>query len=142
MAMRRKRWCRAPTTQPERLSEPDFVSSREQIGVPAVCIRRAYRRMNESFEISLSDIAIPVGAMVAIIGANGAGKSTLIELLLGFGGGPENDIELLGSPLAEIRKRPALRAELGAHLQRSAMLPQMYVSELVQFHGAMYGTQE
>src|ERR1700733_13707831 len=56
------------------------------------------------WDISLS---IPQGKLVGIIGPNGAGKSTLIKAVLGLIKPLTGYAEILGRPLAKVRKKVA-----------------------------------
>ena len=55
-------------------------------------------------------IAIPRGAIVALLGANGAGKSTLLKALVGLLPRSAGTIELDGAPLANATPDRALKA--------------------------------
>jgi zinc transport system ATP-binding protein len=49
------------------------------------------------------DIEVPVGQMVALLGANGSGKTTLIRAVLGLTPHQSGRIELFGRPQAEFK---------------------------------------
>ena len=48
------------------------------------------------------DLDIPLGSSVALVGASGAGKSTLVDVLLGLLVPQEGQVEIDGTPLADV----------------------------------------
>jgi manganese/zinc/iron transport system ATP- binding protein len=50
-------------------------------------------------------LAVPTGAMAALVGPNGAGKSTLLKVVLGLVKADAGEVTLLGGPVREGRKR-------------------------------------
>jgi ABC-2 type transport system ATP-binding protein len=91
------------------------------------------------FRLECSDISIPSGARVALVGANGSGKSTLIEALVGMRRAGVENVEILGRSLADLRRVAALRARLGVQLQNVFYPRDAPVFEIVRLHDALYG---
>ncbi|HET8985080.1 MAG TPA: metal ABC transporter ATP-binding protein [Trueperaceae bacterium] len=75
---------------------------------PATCaletrgIDVAYGAVKALDNVSL---AVPTGAMAALVGPNGAGKSTLLKVVLGLIKADAGQVTLLGGPVREGRKR-------------------------------------
>ncbi|HET8984965.1 MAG TPA: metal ABC transporter ATP-binding protein [Trueperaceae bacterium] len=75
---------------------------------PATCaletrgIDVAYGAVKALDSVSL---AVPTGAMAALVGPNGAGKSTLLKVVLGLIKADAGQVTLLGGPVREGRKR-------------------------------------
>jgi iron complex transport system ATP-binding protein len=74
----------------------------------------AYSSLPAVVDVSL---ALPRGAMGALIGANGSGKSTLIRLLAGLLEPAKGDVAFNGSPLANLHPRD--RAKRIAYVPQS-----------------------
>lgn len=91
------------------------------------------------FRLECTDISIPSGARVALVGANGSGKSTLIETLVGMRRASVEEAQVLGRPLGDLRRVSALRARLGVQLQNVFYPRDAPVREIVRLHDALYG---
>src|SRR5687767_9736190 len=69
------------------------------------------------------DLAIPVGALVGLIGANGSGKSTLLKILAGIVAADDGTARVLG--MDPRRDRSALRGRASYAGQDAALDPEM-----------------
>lgn len=78
------------------------------------------------------------GEIIAVLGANGAGKTTLIQLLLGLLRQQQGEIDILGQSPAQIRRQPALCAQLGVMLQQASLPGQLTVIEQLRLFSAYY----
>ncbi|MES1202070.1 MAG: ATP-binding cassette domain-containing protein [Pseudomonadota bacterium] len=121
----------------EQVSEP--LAAPEIAQSQACRIDRLVVDVAAHFRLECSDISIPSGARVALVGANGAGKSTLIEALVGTRRASVEEVQILGRSLADQRRDSALRARLGVQLQNVFYPKDAPVREIARLHDAMYG---
>ncbi|MCT9932772.1 ABC transporter ATP-binding protein [Planotetraspora sp. A-T 1434] len=79
-------------------------------------------------------LEVPVGRTVALLGPNGAGKSTSINMLLGLLRPTSGEIRVFGdSPSGAVA-----RGDIGAMLQEGALIPELTVTETVEFIRRLY----
>jgi ABC-2 type transport system ATP-binding protein len=90
------------------------------------------------FTVELADWHIAPGSCVALIGPNGAGKTTLLETMLGLRKAIRLEGKLLGHPIQDWQRRPALRQQLGALLQRTQLPFGLRVGDVVKLHRGLY----
>ena len=79
------------------------------------------RRVGSVTAVDGISLTVPVGQIVALLGANGAGKTTLIDMLLGMTAPTKGTSELFGMPA-----RDAMRRSLIGVVHQSGALPMDY----------------
>lgn len=82
------------------------------------------------------DLAIPRGAVVALVGRNGAGKSTLLRCMVGLSVPERGAIDVLGCPALELDD--TARERIGYVGQSPDLLPWVTVWEHVRYIGSFY----
>lgn len=99
---------------------------------PAIDINRvtkAFERgKHQVTAIRELSLVIPVGEVVALVGANGAGKTTLFDMVLGLTKPTTGTIKVFGGPPAQA----ARTSRMGAVLQTGGLLPDLTVAETVR----------
>ncbi|MFL5681491.1 MAG: ABC transporter ATP-binding protein [Chloroflexota bacterium] len=87
---------------------------------------------------AVDDVSFHVeeGEIFAILGPNGAGKTTLVESIAGLRAPESGHIRVLG--LDPRRDRAALRQQLGAQLQQSALPDNLRVGEALDLYASFY----
>lgn len=83
------------------------------------------------------DVEIGAGEIFAFLGPNGSGKSTLFRLLATLVAPQEGEVEILGIPWREDRKR--IREGLGVVFQTPGLDGTLTVAENLRLHGRLYG---
>jgi ABC-type branched-subunit amino acid transport system ATPase component len=90
--------------------------------------------------VDVTEMRVPQGSIVGIVGANGAGKTTLFDVLSGFIA-PERGSVLLDGEHELVGKRPEQRSKLGLgrSFQNAMLFDSMTVAETigVAFHNRM-----
>ena len=95
----------------------------------AISARGLTRRFGSVTAVDDISLTVPVGQIVALLGANGAGKTTLIDMLLGMTAPTKGTSELFGMPA-----RDAMRRSLIGVVHQTGALPMDYtVKEAVGF---------
>lgn len=84
-------------------------------------------------EVSLE---IQQGEIFGLLGPNGAGKTTLLSCLEGLHKPDQGSVKISGFCVSEDPQRT--KAQLGIQLQRTALLDELTVAELVQVYAALY----
>jgi ABC-2 type transport system ATP-binding protein len=87
---------------------------------------------------ALSDVSLSVGPgeIFGLLGPNGAGKSTLLACVEGLHS-PERGMVRVGGH--DVRRDPAAaKRQLGVQLQKTALLDDLTVAELVEVYAALY----
>ena len=79
------------------------------------------RRFGSVTAVDDISLTVPVGQIVALLGANGAGKTTLIDMLLGMTAPTKGTSELFGMPA-----RDAMRRSLIGVVHQTGALPMDY----------------
>ncbi len=65
-----------------------------------------------AFDLSIEDLAVKKGEILAVIGPNGAGKTTLLNIIALFEKPKSGAIEIFGKNILETRDKVALRREM------------------------------
>src|SRR5687768_5900322 len=97
------------SAQMTNISGPDALTSGPLIQTRNLSF--AYSSLPAVVDVSL---ALPRGAMAALIGANGSGYSTLIRLLVGLLEPAKGEVSCNGTPLTELH--PSDRAKRVAYV--------------------------
>ena len=82
------------------------------------------------------DLHVDRGEVFALLGPNGAGKTTTVEILEGFRGRSDGQVQVLGHDPA--RHEEALRRRIGIVLQSTGVDPYLTVSETIEMYSGYY----
>ena len=106
---------------------------------PAIRARGVrYRYPGEAREaLAGLDVEIESGEIFAFLGPNGSGKSTLFRLLATLAAPQEGEVDILGIPWREDRRR--IRERLGVVFQTPGLDGSLTVTENLRLHGRLYG---
>ena len=102
------------TTRATQISGRGALVDTEGPLIQAQHLSFAYSSLPAVADVSL---ALPRGAMGALIGANGSGKSTLIRLLAGLLEPASGEVIFNGAPLSTLHARD--RAKQGSYASRT-----------------------
>jgi ABC-2 type transport system ATP-binding protein len=100
-------------------------------------VTAAYGRGPRRVE-ALSDVSLAVapGEIFGLLGPNGAGKSTLLACVEGLHAPEQGTVRVGGH---DVRREPAAaKRQLGVQLQKTALLDDLTVAELLQVYAALY----
>jgi ABC-2 type transport system ATP-binding protein len=88
--------------------------------------------------VALRDVSLTVeaGEIFGLLGPNGAGKSTLLACVEGLHRPEHGTVRVGGHDT--VREANAAKQQLGVQLQRTALLDDLTVAELVEVYAAMY----
>lgn len=87
---------------------------------------------------ALQDVNLDIqpGEIFGLLGPNGAGKTTLLSCLEGLHKPAKGSVRIGGLNVSESPERT--KSQLGIQLQRTALLDELTVAELVQVYAALY----
>jgi len=96
-------------------------------------VTAAYGALTALNSVSLS---VQKGEIFGLLGPNGAGKSTLLACVEGLHTPSQGEVQVCGS---SVQNDPmAAKKRLGIQLQRTALLDDLTVAELVEVYAALY----
>jgi len=96
-------------------------------------VTAAYGALTALNGVSLS---VKKGEIFGLLGPNGAGKSTLLACVEGLHTPSQGEVRVGGS---NVQNDPmAAKKQLGIQLQRTALLDDLTVAELVEVYAALY----
>lgn len=103
-----------------------------QLAISTQCLRKVFGN-----KVAVRGLSLDVrrGEVFGFLGPNGAGKSTFIKMLLGLVKPTRGDAQILGRPLGQRE----IRARLGFLPEHFRFYDWLTSSELLQFHGRLYG---
>lgn len=91
------------------------------------------------FQLSVDELKVRAGEVIALVGANGAGKSTLLEALAGLIDPSSGTVRVAGFNIRHCAATHPLRRELGVQLATTTWNPSLKVKEILAIHRAVYG---
>src|SRR5207247_4185195 len=81
-------------------------------------------------------LTVQPGEIFGLLGPNGAGKTTLLACVEGLHRPVQGSIQVAGLDVG--RQPAAVKRKLGIQLQRTALLDDLTVSELLKVYAALY----
>ena len=102
----------------------------------AIVLEGAAKRFGIHTALHPTDLVIPSGQAVLLVGANGAGKSTLLRLVAGLCRPSEGKVRINGR---DPQRTPEARAEIGLLSHQTLLYDQLTVRENLRFLAQLYG---
>ena len=117
---------------------PNLESPRPTPVAPGLAIetRGLTKKFGRTEALRGLDLAVPAGAVYALLGRNGAGKSTLIQIVLGLLDATGGAVRVLGRD--PLRDGGEVRQRLGYIPERLPMYEWMTVTQTLRFVAAQY----
>ena len=97
-------------------------------------VRRSHRVVTALNGI---DLAVPSGALVALVGPDGAGKTTFMRMVCGFLAPDGGSLNVLGADIA--REPEPAQANIGYMPQRFGLYEDLTVRENLELYSDLYG---
>ena len=108
-------------------------------GADAIVLEGATKRFGTHIALHPTDLIIPRGQAVLLVGANGAGKSTLLRLVAGLCRPSAGSVKINGrDPL----RTPEARAEIGLLSHQTLLYDQLTARENLRFFAQLYGLDD
>ena len=108
-------------------------------GADAIVLEGATKRFGTHIALHPTDLIIPRGQAVLLVGANGAGKSTLLRLVAGLCRPSAGSVKIKGrDPL----RTPEARAEIGLLSHQTLLYDQLTARENLRFFAQLYGLDD
>ena len=105
-------------------------------GDDAIVLEGATKRFGTHTALHPTDLVIPRGQAVLLVGTNGAGKSTLLRLVAGLCRPSEGKVKVNGRDPQRI---PEARAEIGLLSHQTLLYDELTASENLRFFSQLYG---
>lgn len=103
----------------------------------ALQIDGLYKRFSDHQVLDGFNLQVAHGEVVGLLGPNGCGKSTVLNIICQLLQADAGEVQLMGQPM---RKQSAhARARIGYCAQASALYPDLFPQENIQFFARLYG---
>ena len=103
----------------------------------ALRIDDLYKRFGERQVLNGFSLQVERGEVVGLLGPNGCGKSTVLNIICQLLQADAGQVQLMGQPMME--KSTHARARIGHCAQESALYPDLFPQENIQFFARLYG---
>ncbi len=91
---------------------------------PAIALAGVRKAYGGNVVLHETDLVLPAGGSLAIVGASGSGKSTLLKLVMGLVTPDAGSVHVLGEPMGP-STRLALRRRIGYVIQEGGLFPHL-----------------
>ncbi|MDE2810754.1 MAG: ABC transporter ATP-binding protein [Gemmatimonadota bacterium] len=105
-------------------------------GDDAIVLEGAAKRFGTHTALHPTDLVIPRGQAVLLVGANGAGKSTLLRLVAGLCRPSAGKVKING---CDPQRTPEARAEIGLLSHQTLLYDELTARENLRFFAQLYG---
>ncbi len=105
-------------------------------GDDAIVLAGVVKRFGTHIALHPTDLVIPRGQAVLLVGANGAGKSTLLRLVAGLCRPSAGSVKINGR---DPQRTPEARAEIGLLSHQTLLYDQLTARENLRFFAQLYG---
>lgn len=102
----------------------------------AIVLESAAKHFGTHIALHPTDLVIPRGEAVLLVGANGAGKSTLLRLMAGLCRPSEGRVRINGR---DPQRTPGVRAEIGLLSHQTLLYDELTARENLRFFAQLYG---
>jgi ABC-2 type transport system ATP-binding protein len=96
-----------------------------------------YKRFGEQQVLNGFSLQVARGEVVGLLGPNGCGKSTVLNIICQLLQADAGQVQLMGQPM--IAQSSHARARIGYCAQESALYPDLFPQENIQFFARLYG---
>ena len=103
----------------------------------ALQIDGLFKRFGEQQVLNGFDLQVARGEVVGLLGPNGCGKSTALNIICQLLQADAGQVQLMGQPM--IQQDAHARARIGYCAQESALYPDLFPQENMQFFARLYG---
>lgn len=108
-------------------------------GDDAIVLEGAAKRFGTHTALHPTDLVIPHGQAVLLVGANGAGKSTVLRLVAGLCRPSAGSVKINGR---DPQRTPEARAEIGLLSHQTLLYDELTARENLRFFAQLYGLDE
>ena len=108
-------------------------------GNDAIVLEGAAKRFGTRTALHPTDLVIPRGQAVLLVGANGAGKSTLLRLMAGLCRPSEGRVRIGGR---DPQRTPEARAKIGLLSHQTLLYDELTARENLRFFAQLYGLDD
>lgn len=103
-------------------------------------VRDAAKQFGDTVALAGAEFDLQQGEVLGLLGPNGAGKTTLVKAIAGRAILDRGEIELLGTPIHNLRD-PLARSQLGVVPQEIALYDPLTARENLRSFGELQGVQ-
>ena len=103
----------------------------------ALQIDGLFKRFGEQRVLNGFNLHVARGEVVGLLGPNGCGKSTVLNIICQLLQADAGQVQLMGQPMIE--QSTHARARIGYCAQESALYPDLFPQENIQFFARLYG---
>ena len=103
----------------------------------ALQIDGLFKRFGEQQVLDGFSLQVARGEVVGLLGPNGCGKSTVLNIICQLLKADAGQVQLMGHSMSE--QSANVRARIGYCAQESALYPDLFPQENIQFFARLYG---
>ena len=103
----------------------------------ALQIDSLFKRFGDQQVLNGFSLQVARGEVVGLLGPNGCGKSTVLNIICQLLQADAGQVQLMGQPMIE--QSADVRARIGYCAQESALYPDLFPQENIQFFARLYG---
>ena len=103
----------------------------------ALQIDALFKRFGEQQVLNGFSLQVARGDVVGLLGPNGCGKSTVLNIICQLLQADAGQVQLMGQPMIE--QSVHARTRIGYCPQQSALYPDLFPQENIQFFARLYG---
>ena len=115
---------------------PPASTDRDQ--TPIIRVSNLCKSYDELVAVQNVSFAVYPQQVFCLVGPNGTGKTSIIDCIIGLKKPDSGDVHLLGTSIANLRRRKDIRSRIGVQFQEDSLYNDIRVREALRLYAKMY----